>query len=317
MRDRAALSWNMAFPILVMIGFASIFSGGEQEYFKVGVMGAGEHPFLQSRYIHFIPVEGQQGLAEAITKVERHQIDLLLQLEPTHRYWINSDSAKGYAVEQILRASGGDEVVRQEVSGEEIRYIDWVIPGVLGMNMMFSALFGIGFVIVRYRKNGVLKRFKGTPVTTLEFISAQIISRLLMIVSMALLVYLTCDLLLDFAMYGSYLALFVVLVLGGFSLICLGLIIAARITSDEVASGLVNLLGMPMMILSGVWFSLEGSPQWVLYVAQIFPLTHIVDAARAVMLDGAGIIAIAPQLLILGGMSALFLLLGVWLFRWE
>lgn len=312
-RDRAALSWGIIFPMALMIGFALLFSNSDQELYKVAVFGKAEHPFFQSRYIQFIPVD---DLDRAITKVERHQLDLLVAPEQK-RYWVNTTSPAGYIAENLLKASGGEAFIRSQVSGKEIRYIDWLLPGVLGMNMMFSALFGVGFVIVRYRKNGVLKRLRGTPLSTTEFLMAQIFSRLLLIVVVSVIVYIVCDLILDFSMYGSYLALLLVFILGALALITLGLLIAARLKSDELASGLANAISLPMMLLSGVWFSLEGSPSWIISLSQLLPLTHVVDASRAIMLDGAGVIDISHHLLVLLIMMLVFLFIGVKMFRWE
>jgi len=312
-RDRAALGWNLIFPVLLVIGFAMIFSNENRELYKVGVLGEGNHPFLESRYVQFIPLDDK---AKAIIKVERHQIDLLLS-HPEKYYWINSTSPNGYVVEKMLIASGGEQLSKGTVSGKELRYIDWVIPGILGMNMMFSALFGIGFVLVRYRKNGVLKRLKGTPLTITEFILAQIFSRLALIVTVSVLVYISCDIVLDFAMHGSYLLLLLVWILGAFSLIAMGLLVAARLHSDEVAGGIVNVLSWPMMLLSGVWFSLEGAPDWIKFSADLLPLTHVVEAARSIMLDGAGITEIGNHLLFLVIMTLVFLVIGVKTFRWE
>jgi ABC-type multidrug transport system permease subunit len=312
-RDRAALSWGVFFPVALMIGFAFLFSNDNQTLYKVGIIEQGDHPFLQSRYIQFITVD---DLSTAITKVERHQLDLLLDMKQ-QRYWINSSSPKGYVTEQILKASGGDSYQPSTVSGQEIRYVDWLLPGVLGMNMMFSALFGIGFVIVRYRKHGVLKRLKGTPLSATEFLLAQIVSRLLLIIVVSVIVFIICDLLLDFRMYGSYLNLLLVFSVGALALIALGLLIAARLKSDEVASGFANAISMPMMLLSGVWFSLEGSPQWIQWIAQCLPLTHVVDASRAIMLDGAGLVDIANNLFVLVFMLFIFLVIGVKTFKWE
>jgi ABC-type multidrug transport system permease subunit len=297
-----------------MLGFATIFSNDNQTLYKVGVVGMGEHQFLESRYIEFIHFD---NLPKAITKVERHQLDLLLQLDDKNAYWINSTSPKGYLVEQILIASGGKPLNKQAVTGDEIRYIDWLVPGVLAMNMMFSALFGIGFVVVRYRKNGVLKRFRATPISTLEFITAQIVSRLAMIMVTAVGVYIVCDLILDFAMFGSYLALLIVMTVGAFSLICMGLLISARISSDELAGGLVNIISIPMMLLSGVWFSLEGSPDFLLAIAQLLPLTHMLEAARAIMIDGAGLLEISGNLFALLIMSGIYLIIGALMFKWD
>jgi ABC-2 type transport system permease protein len=252
-----------------------------------------------------------------LPKVERHQLDMLV--DPAgRRYWINEESPKGYVLERILRGAGAQtDFNKQTVSGRVIRYVDWVAPGILAMNMMFSCLFGVGYVIVRYRKNGMLKRLKATPLTPLEFLSAQVASRLWLILATTALVFAGTDGLIGFPMHGSYLDLFTVFLVGAISLISLGLIVAARTTSEEVAAGLLNALSWPMTFLSGVWFSLEGVHPVLQQCAQLAPLTHIIEAARAVMIDGVGLAAISGHLLALTAMSIGFMAVGAWLFRWE
>lgn len=316
MRDRAALAWNFIFPVLIVVGFAVTFSGKSLDQYKVGIAHAAEATkidFLATEYIQFIPVD---DLDKSITKVERHQLDMLLDGQQ-QRFWINETSPSGYILERVLRGTGGEAYAKQMVTGEEVRYVDWLIPGVLGMNMMFSALFGVGYVMVRYRKNGVLKRLKATPLTALEFLSAQIVSRMWLIVMVTTIVYFGTHIFINFRMLGSYFDLLIVLLLGSFALISLGLVVAARLKSEELAGGLLNMASWPMMFLSGVWFSLEGLQPWVQNLALIFPLTHIIDAARAIMIDGAGLTAISSQLLILAVMSIIFLLMGALSFRWE
>jgi ABC-type multidrug transport system permease subunit len=122
---------------------------------------------------------------------------------------------------------------------------------------------------------------------------------------------------LDTRMDGSYLTLLIVLIVGAICLISLGLMISARVTSEELAGGFLNMVTWPMMMLSGVWFSLESASEWVRRISDIFPLTHVLDAARAVMIDGAGFVEIAPQLTTLVIMSALFLSFGALAFRWH
>ncbi|MCU7891259.1 MAG: ABC transporter permease [Candidatus Thiodiazotropha sp. (ex Ustalcina ferruginea)] len=315
LRDRTALGWNLIMPVLIVMGFAFAFSTGQEELYKVGLYGHSEqdlavHDFLQTRYVDFIPVD---ELERMIDKVDRHQIDLLLDLKNS-RYWVNSTSPKGYLLEQLLAPF---QLKREAVSGSEIRYVDWVIPGVLGMNIMFSALFGVGYVIVRYRKNGVLKRLRATPLSAFEFLSAQITSRLLMIVTVTVLVYAGTNLVVDFRMVGSYWLLFLILVLGALSMISVGLLVAARITSEEAANGLLNLISWPMMLLSGVWFSLEGSHPLVQNLALALPLTHMVDAARVVMIEGAGLADVTDQLFTLLLFTLCFVSIGSKTFRWE
>lgn len=322
LRDRSALGWNIALPVLIVIGMWFIFSGGDKPLFKVAVLNGGvplvqiDNAFLKTRYVDFYGVsDGDQ----AAGKVAHNQIDMLLDLRDPKapRYWVNETSPKGYVLERILAGETDAHYIRATVSGRAINYVDWLIPGVLGMNMMFSCLFGVGYVIVRYRKNGFLKRLNATPLKAFEFIAAQVTSRLLLIMSVTLLVFIGTHLLIGFYMAGSYALLFLTAVLGATCMISLGLLVAARVGSEEFAGGLLNLASWPMMFLSGVWFSLEGSPHWIQMAAKVFPLTQMLEAARKVMLDGAGINDIWPHLLSMAAMSALFLSLGAFGFKWK
>ena len=253
LRDRATLGWNVLVPIALVGALALIFSGPERPLFKVGVLHAGTtiqasmHPFLGTHYIEFFTPTSE---AEAVRKVGRHEIDLLLDLRAAPRYWVNADSPKGYIVEKLLLQSDPG-LKRESVTGQAVRYVDWLLPGVLGMNMMFSCLFGVGWVVVRYRKSGFLKRLQATPLRAIEFISAQVLSRLILIMVVMVLVFAALRLVLHFRMEGSYLLLFVVALFGAIALIAIGLFIAARFTSEEVASGIINAFTWPMMLLSG------------------------------------------------------------------
>lgn len=314
-RDRASLIWNIAFPLLLLVGLALVFSGEPPSRYQVGLLGEGRvaSAFLETEHIRFIeetdPVAAQR-------KVARHRLDLVLDRD-SGQYWINDSSSAGYILERLLLGSTEHALQRRNISGEAVRYVDWALPGVLGMNAMFSALFGVGYAIVRYRKNGVLKRFKATPLQPLEFLLAQVLSRWWLIMITLVAVFLVMDMVIDLRMLGSYLNLLLVFALGTLSLISLGLLVAARTASEELANGLSNLLSWPMVLLSGVWFSLEGAPVWLQQLAWLLPLTHLVDAARAVMIDGAGLAQIALPLTVLTVMGGGFLVLGAVLFRWE
>jgi ABC-2 type transport system permease protein len=320
-RDQAALAWSVLLPVLIIFVFAYAFTEENPEKFKVGLISgsapeAAAATFTDTRYIKFIEFDEVDG---NLQKVERHQIDLLFD-SSTNRYWINQTSPNGYIVEKLLVAAYADsaEILQKTlVEGDEIRYVDWVIPGVIAMNIMWGALFGIGYVIVRYRKFGVLKRLSATPVTAVEFLCAQILSRLWLLVVVNMVIFIGMDLFVDFRMHGSYFTLLLVFTLGCINLICCGLVVAARISSEEVANGVLNLFSWPMMFLSGVWFSLEGAHPWMQKFALILPLTHVTDAAREVMIDGAGIIEISDHLLVLGISSVILLFIGAKIFQWE
>jgi ABC-type multidrug transport system permease subunit len=323
-RDRAGLGWNIIMPVVFVFGFTFIFSGEPQSMFKVGILTQAEDitridsPFLSTRHIDFIITDSE---TEAIVKVERHQLDLLLDTGSTPRYWINEHSQKGYLAERLMLAafSAAEAALpqRQTVSGEALRYVDWVLPGILAMNMMFSCFWGVGWVIVRYRKNGVLRRLRATPLSAFEFLAAQVLSRLAVVLAVTLVVYAGADFFLDFVMRGSYLALLVVYTAGAMCLISMGLIIAARLRTEELADGLLNVFSWPMLLLSGVWFSMEGTSPAAQFLSGLMPLTHLVNAARAVMVDGAGIAQVLPEIALLCSMGVLLLMIAAMLFRWD
>ncbi|QDP00490.1 ABC transporter permease [Thalassotalea sp. PS06] len=313
-RDKSSLGWNLLFPVLLLAIFALVFSGDGRSVYKIGVLDKDPQTltFLETRYIDFIDY---QQLDKAKIKLQQHEIDLVIDQRKSE-YWVNEESPKGYLVEKML-LSEEQGFTRQVTQGRAIRYIDWVLPGILGMNIMFSCLFGVGYVIVRYRKNSVLKRLKATPLSALEFVAAQLISRLFIVLFMASIVYIGCDFVFDFYMLGSYVDLFIVALIGAMSLISLGLVISTRSKSEELVGGLLNMATWPMMLLSGVWFSLEGAPQIVKSIAAVFPLTHLVSAGRKIITEGATLVDIQMELWIMLGMTLVFLVMSAYLFSWD
>ncbi|TVQ88464.1 MAG: ABC transporter permease [Chromatiaceae bacterium] len=336
-RDRAGLLWNILMPVMMILAFAFIFGAGSQDQFKVGIIEgaqpeAGATAFLATRHLQFIPVTAD-AVAAAVDKVARHQLDLLLDLHDTPRYWVNPESARGYLVERLLLGAYADPLhgtspgrpldatvaapARQTATGLALSYADWALPGILAMNLMFSSLWGVGWVLVRYRKNGVLRRLKATPLSAFEFLVAQVGSRLLVVLFSSLMVYLGALLILEVPMRGSYLALLLVYIAGALCMISIGLTIATRLRTEELADGLLNLISWPMLLLSGVWFSMEGTSTAAQTVSRFLPLTHLVDAARAIMLDGAGVVDSLPQIGLLLAIATLLLLIASALFRWD
>ncbi len=312
-RDKAALSWNLAFPLLLIFGFSVIFSGDGKSQLKIGLLNQQSIPAeMESlKYTDFV-FYSDKSLAEK--KLAQHQIDLLVDWQ-NHSYWLNERSPKGYLAENLFK-NYFPNFHSQIISGKAISYVDWVIPGILGMNIMFSCLFGVGYVIVRYRKNGVLKRLHATPITAFEFIAAQIFSRLLIVVAISSGIFLATWWILQFTVQGSLLTLLLILFLGALCLIALGLMIASRTESEELTGGLLNMASWPMMFLSGVWFSLEGAPEFVRQAAMLLPLTHFVEAARNVMTEGATLSMISGHLIAMAIMTLIFFFIGAMSFSW-
>jgi ABC-type multidrug transport system permease subunit len=326
LRDRSAFAWNILFPFMVIVGFSLIFSDDRQILYKVGIISPMKmavpaddiqlQSFEKMKYIEFIPFKTED---HALYNLLHHRIDLLID-QSKGVYWTSKTSPKGYIAEQLLKSSAINQNIqlrKETVKGVEIPYIEWLFPGILGMNMMFSALFGVGYVVVTYRKNGVLKRLSVTPLRPWEFITSQILSRMFLLLLTTGIVFIGCKLLYGFSVRGSYLSLLLVLSLGGFSMISLALVVASRSSSEEFAGGILNLITWPMMFLSEVWFSLEGAEPWVQKVSQIFPLTQMIDAARKIMNDGASLQDVQSNLILLSLMSLLFIITGSLLFKWQ
>jgi ABC-type multidrug transport system permease subunit len=315
-RDRASLSWNLIFPILLLVGFAFVFSGDGKSLYKIGFLHAQSEKYdiENIKYLEFVRYEDTE---QALKKLRQHKIDLLLDFQ-LNIYWLNDTSPNGYIAEKLLLQAEQDvQWQKQSVSGRQIRYLDWVLPGILGMNMMFSCLFGVGYVIVRYRKSMVLKRLSATPVNAFEFLFAQVISRLFIVLFISSVIFIGCNWVFDFYMQGSYFDLLIIAVLGALSLISLGLLVASRIQSEELTGGLLNMVSWPMMIFSGVWFSLEGSPEIIQQISWFLPLTYLVDGARAVMTDGATLSDLSGHVTVMLIMTGVFLTLGSLSFRWQ
>jgi len=331
-RDRAAFGWNFLFPFLIVAGFAVMFGGRQYAEYKVGVFPAAStavsaeslaslpERFARMRYLQFVGIASPE---EAFAKLRHHKVDFLVQIDSSpHRYWLNDSSPKGYLVEKLFTSSlvppdQLDRARRQEIQGREVRYVEWLFPGILAMNMMFSALWGVGYVVVRYRKNGVLKRLQATPLTAFDYLSSQMLSRIFVLMFTLTVVWIGCDLTFAFHVEGSYFDLALMFFLGSLSLTSLGLVLASRGTSEEFATGVLNFIAWPMMFLSEVWFSLEGAPQWVKGVSQLFPLTHMLRAVRQIMNEGAGLVDVLPEMGVLVLMTGVFLSFGAAMFAWN
>jgi ABC-2 type transport system permease protein len=325
-RDRAVLVWTFVFPFVVLLGFAYGYSGKQDPLLRLGVVG---EPPAEAAALLELPgtaVTRHAVAAPALRKLERYELDLVLGHEDgALAYWVAEGTDRGRLAERLLeqtlaaRAPAASPVRarRQALTGRRVRYADWLLPGLIAMNIMFGSMFGVGYVIVRYRKNGVLKRLRATPLSAFQFLAAQIVSRMLLMVVTSLLVLGGAALLIGFRPAGSVLDFALFLAASSTAMISVGLLVAARLASEEVADGVLNLMTWPMIFLSGIWFSLDGASAWVLAAAKLMPLTHVVDGLRAILIDGAPLTAVLPQVGILLALSAVFTAIGSAIFRWR
>jgi ABC-type multidrug transport system permease subunit len=223
------------------------------------------------------------------------------------------------AVENVLlkqRGATPPPLQDHELSEAGSRYIDFLVPGLLGINLMGGGLFGVGFVLVDMRVKKLLKLFLATPLRHRDFLMSVILSRLLFMLPEICALLGLSWLLFGVGIQGSVLSLIGVILLGGFAFAGLGLLIASRATTLETASGLLNLVMLPMYVLSGVFFSSERFPATLQPFIRLLPLTALNDALRGVMLEGLSLTDMWRPVVTLIGWGAVSFAIALRIFRW-
>jgi len=258
------------------------------------------HPFLRERYVEFITLADDGA---ALRKVTHQQVDLLLELRAPERYWVNTDSPRATSWRSCCWPPSRRG--RQPVTGAAVRYVDWLFPGILGMNMMFSCLF-------RRRLRGAALSQERLPEAAARHASHRLrVPQRTGALAPGLILFVTAILyagigaVIGFHNAGNLLLLALLGVVGALSMIALGLTIAARFSSEELVGGLLNVLTWPMMLLRGSGSRSKDHRAGCMGGACLSS-DHVLDAARAVMLDGAGLPQIAPNLLYLAATAFAF-----------
>jgi ABC-2 type transport system permease protein len=324
MREPEAMFWVFIFPILLAAGLGLAFRNRPAEVLKIATVT----PELAQSLRKDKLLDVQQLPATAAeTALRTGKVALLAEpgAHGTVVYRYDDTNPEGRAAralaDRALQSAAGrvdpvttsDRLMREPGS----RYIDFLIPGLLGMNLMGSAIWGMGFAIVDARRRKLMKRLIATPMPRHYYLLSFLFSRLIMLV-------VEVGFLLCFGVFvfkvparGSLPDLALVCVITSLSFGALGLLIASRVKTIEAASGLMNLVMMPMWIVSGVFFSAQRFPDMLQPVIKALPLTAAIDALRANMLQGAGLAQVAPQLMVLGAWMVVCFPIALKLFRWR
>ncbi len=224
-------------------------------------------------------------------------------------------------VDDVLqRARGRKDLVAvrdDRVVAPGSRYIDFLIPGLLGMNLLGSGIWGVGFSVVQARQRKLLKRYMATPMRRSHYLLSFILSRLVFLIVEVVALVGFGWLLFGVAVRGSFTSLAGITILGSFSFAGLGLLVASRAKTIEGVSGLMNLVMLPMWILSGTFFSYSRFPDAMIPFVKALPLTALNDALRAVMIDGAAVTALGTPLAIVVAWGAVSFVIALKIFRWR
>ena len=317
-REPGAVFWTFGFPLLLSIALGIAFRNRTAEPVPVAVV-SGElerslaaDPQLRPRLL---------GEAEAREALRTGKVDLVVLAGSPIVYLYDPARAESRLARALadagLHPRGAPATIDKPVTEPGSRYIDFLIPGLLGMNLMSAGMWGVGYIVVDMRTKKLLKRLVATPMSRAQFLWSFVVMR-------ALFLLMELPVLLGFAwlvfrvgVAGSFALLLGVSLIGALAFAGIGLLVAARAQNTQTVTGLINLVMLPMFVGSGVFFSTSRFPDAVQPFLRVLPLTALNDGLRAVMIDGAGLTAVAGQIGLLAGIALVTFFAALRLFRWR
>jgi len=325
-REPSTVFWSFGFPVLLAVALGIAFRSRPPDPVHVGVEAGPRAEAAREVLAAGKDVKVRVlAPADAAIALRTGRVAIVVvpgdppvyRLDPTRP---ESRLARAVVDDLLQRAAGRADVIgpREETLTEPgARYIDFLVPGLLGMNLMSAGMWGIGWVIVEQRSKKLLKRMIATPMARRSYLLSFLWMRLFFLVIEVPLFLGFAVLAFGVPVRGSLAALALVATLGALAFSGLGLLVACRAKNTQTVSGLINLVMMPMFLLSGVFFSADNFPDVMQPAIRALPLTALNDGLRAVMNEGAGLAAVAPQALLLAGVGALSFGLALRFFRWS
>jgi ABC-2 type transport system permease protein len=334
-RAPAAIFWVYGFPIVLMLALGTAFRENPQKNIAVDLVSNSKlhsesivemvDRLAHDRRINVTVLPGEDWEK----RLQAGKTDLVIEAdelsEPlSYRLWDEPHRTESrlarYAVEAALLRSERPTMPAPEVKHLEkpgSRYIDFLLPGMIGMGLMGGGLWGVGFVVVDMRVRKLLKRFLATPMRKSDFLLAVMFSRLLFTLADVVILLLFGYFVFQVRTQGSYLDLSATVVVGAAAFAGIGLLVASRAETLETVSGLMNLVMLPMWILSGVFFSSERFPQAAQPFINALPLTALNQLLRGIILEGRSFLALWPQAAILVGYAVITFAVALRVFRWR
>ena len=347
-RNRAAVFFSLVLPLIIMLIFGVLNFEGNTEI-QLGVVDEADNEAsaaLIDRLEHYDYLFMTDGERDGeLAELEEGDRDFVLVIPsgwsapvPGRESGLvafasNADPAQAQVAQGLLQQAigealfapgGGGEggggfagpVTFETVESRDLGYIDFLVPGIVGMTIMQLGLFGVAFGFVQLKRTGALRRLFATPTSPSYFLSAQVLSRLIIgLVQVAIL--FGVGIWFGLQMFGDYASLLVIVLIGSAIFLAVGFAIAGWAKNEDQAAPVANLVSLPMMFLSGVFFPREAMPDFLASITQFMPLTYVNEALRAVVNEGAGLLSLGPQLLGMAVWMVITFVLAVRMFRWE
>ena len=327
LREPEALFWVFIFPILLTAGLGLAFRTRAPESVKVGVLEGPRSAEVVATLTADKRVVVQQlndsGAAQSLRTAKIAVLVIPGESGVTYRFddtRPESRVARAMADDILQRGAGRADpltVQEEQVRERGSRYIDFLVPGMLGMNLMGTGIWGVGFAIVDQRRKKLLKRLIATPMSRSHYLASFGLSRFIWLVLEVAMLVGTGLLIFGVPLRGSIGTLALVAFLSAAMFGGIGLLIAARPKTIEGASGIMNLVMLPMWVFSGVFFNASNFPDAMQPFIQALPLTASVNALRSVMLEGTPLVGLGPQIAVMGAWLVLSFVLALKLFRWK
>jgi ABC-2 type transport system permease protein len=327
LREREAVFWVFVFPVLMTFALGIAFRNTAPDKTLVAIEADSRANEIASALSRSPDISATVLNADEATQALRSgKVSIVVKpqndsfeyrFDPTRP---ESRAARLLVDDVLQRGSGRTDVVRvaeETVTEPGARYVDFLVPGLIGMNLMGSGLWGLGFTIVIARSRKILKRFAATPMRRSHYLLSFMLSRLVFLVVEVAALIVFAWLVFDFTVRGSWLTVAAITVLGGFTFSGIGLLVAARPTTIEGVSGLMNLIMLPMWLLSGTFFSSERFPEMFQPFIKALPLTALNSLLRAVMNEGATLSSNLLPIAVLLAWLVISFVVALKIFRWQ
>jgi ABC-type multidrug transport system permease subunit len=325
-REPEALFWSFFFPIVMSVAMAIAFPSRGSQPVRVGVPPGAASETLRKTLASDKAIIVRDVTAEdELRQLREGEVHVIVTPgdPPTYRFDPDREEsriARLVVDDALKRAAGrGDPWHAREdavvVPGS--RYVDWLIPGIVALGIMNNSMWSIGFMTVQMRLRKLLKRLAASPMKKREFLLAQVLARLLFLGPEVAVPVIFGALAFSMPVAGSVLVIALVALIGAVAFGSIGLLVGSRVRTLEAVSGLMNLCMVPMWVLSGVFFSSSNFPEAVQPLIRVLPLTALVDALRAVVLEGASVGGIGLELATLAAWAIVPFLIGLRIFKWR
>ena len=328
LREKEAVFWVFIFPVLMTFALGIAFRNTAPDKTPVAIEAgsakASETASILSRSSEVTATvlssdQAAQALRSGKVSIVVKPVDDAFEyhFDPTRP---ESRAARLLVDDVLQRGKGRNDVVNvgeTRITEPGARYVDFLVPGLIGMNLMGSGLWGLGFTVVIARSRKILKRFAATPMRRSHYLLSFMLSRLIFLVLEVAAVIIFAWLAFGFTVRGSWLSVVLITMLGGFTFSGLGLLVAARPRTIEGVSGLMNFIMLPMWLLSGTFFSSERFPQILQPFIQALPLTALNNTLRALMNEGASLSSNWPAIAILLAWCVISFVVALKIFKWQ